>query len=64
MRTRLAFGVILPLLPIELASEYMFVCLLYIHICCIAGIEKASALVFSIRFVIAILFVQAAIQAI
>lgn len=28
MRTRLAFGVILLLLPIELASEYMFVCLL------------------------------------
>lgn len=40
MQSRLAFGVILLLLPIEPASEYMFVCLShYIQPCCIAGIE-------------------------
>lgn len=31
MRTRLAFGVILLLLPIEPASEHMFVCLFPLH---------------------------------
>lgn len=46
MRTRLAFGVILLLLPIEPASEYicLFVFFHYIQPCCIAGIEKASGL--------------------